>query len=503
MNLPRLLFSITATIFLMGPLLAQNNLLTGPIVKTGKSEISSFFGSTNGNFFFAGNQDDKKDFTIYQFDDNLKLTKEKLFETEYRFIVYGLFGDTYDGIIFPSISTDNKLNFIRRNYKAKAFSGLTTYLNEVINIDGLMLESNSTQISEQSVVTQITAFSRRESGTLRTAESPDGQKRVIITAGKNYSGDNVSFQVISLDMANAVNWTSEIVPNQSGSYYSITEIAIDNSGGVYVLSALTPDKNTLDAYELRKYESDGSLSNKIEFTPNGYIFSAPFLFTRGDNTLVLTGFSSKSRTNDIDGVSFFKFDGNLQEIVKKTHPFPAYFSEKSKSIKNGVLDQIGRVECISTPNGSYAMAVDFGQIFISDGSGRNEDLFSIQLDAEGNISKSGLLIKEQAGGSTSLQFGSFRLLSHENEVFVFYQDNPKNADLAPDQKGKKTYMNSYSSMFKIKLTDTGFGQKELVYNSKKDKLRTPMHKIFKLSNGNILFCEEAKNVNRLRIFSFE
>lgn len=503
MNLSRLLFSITITIIMMAPLLAQDNLITGPIAKTGKSEISSIFGSNNGNFFFAGNEDDKKDFTIYQFDENLKLTQEKLFETDYRFIVYGLFEDTYDGIIFPSISTDNKLNFIRRNYEAKAFSGLATYLNEVIDIDDLTLEPNPTQISEPSVVTHITAFSRRESGTLRTAESPDGQKRVIITAGEDYSGDNVSFQVISLDRANAVNWTSEIVPNQSGSYYSITEIAISNSGDVYVLSALTPNKNTLDAYELRKYGADGSLSNKIEFTPNGYVFSAPFLFAGEDNALVLTGFSSKSKTNKIDGVAFFKFDGKLQEIANKTHPFPAYFSEKSKAIKNGVLDEIGRVECISTPDGSYTMAVDFGQIFISDGSGRNEDLFSIQLDGEGNMSKSGLLIKEQAGGSTSLQFGSFRLFSHENEVYVFYQDNLKNADLSPDQKGKQTYMNSYSSMFKIKLTDTGFDQKELVYNSKKDKLRTPMHKIFKLSNGDLLFCEEAKNVNRLRIFSFE
>jgi hypothetical protein len=130
-------------------------------------------------------------------------------------------------------------------------------------------------------------------------------------------------------------------------------------------------------------------------------------------------------------------------------------------------------------------------------------VFAFQLNSKGDVTTTGLLVKEQIGGPTSFQFGSFRLFHSENRVFAFYQDNPKNVDVSPIEKGKTRYTNSYSDMFKVELTESGFTDKEMVYSSKKDKLRTPMHKIFRLQNGDLLFCEEAKDVNRLRVFTFD
>jgi len=476
-------------------------LTTGPVIKEKSKILFTYFGEKDGNHYFGGNKLYKKDYTLFALDSKFDLVKMKEIDPEYKLISFATTRAGQYGFNLAGIDGEN-LVFLRPDLKKGVSSSIETFYKESHSIESLEKSKNSEKISEPSMIVGSGFFGNKDVGVLMQAESNSRENRVFLLASENLSKDNVEFQIIRLDKSFNVIYNSSLRPELRAADFSREAVAITDQGHVFLLAAKTLEGKKLTEYMLYKYSPEGELESMITFNPGSYVFSTPSLEIHPDGSLILCGYTSTESNDDIDGMAYLRFNSSdLSVDVNKYFDLPSEFDEISSNMKNGIIKRFGSAQSVLLDNGSVAVAVEHLE------RGRTSglvfgDIYAVTFDSNGELASKGVLRKEQTAGDRYYRFASFKLFSHDNDVFVLYSDHPKNSEIKPYEKPKTAIMTGYYTMYKADLRSTGF-EKTALYRSNKDNMRTAIDKVYQSKDGTIIFLEDGQAKSGFRVRKLE
>lgn len=479
---------------------SEFQITTGPAIEENKKRIYAYFGENDGNYYFGGNRNNKKDYTLFKLNNQFELVKAVELDLDSKLKTYFSDNPSYG---FNLVSTDNENLYFMRAEGGKLSEMNVTYFMDGYSLDDLSSVGNPKPVTEESNIPKsgVRGLSAYK-GFINTASSKD-EKRHALSLGKaEFSYNNSSYQLVALkDGANIAFQTEFPTEDYSGRILR-ENMAVSNNGEVYVLAADILEGKKLEKYVLFQYSESGELKNQIEFVPSGFIFTQPFLEIHPDGSVILAGFTSTKSSKTIDGLAFFRFSSEeLELIAQNQHKLPEEFEELSKGIKKGVIKHYGRIHSAVTTNGDFAIATDYIDYSGNQTGTVFSDLFAWRLNGSGEVVAKGLIKKEQAGSGASYPMLSYRMFAVGNSVMVFYNGNEKNLERTIDKSAKRTSMGKVNPVFVAELEATGFNR-QILFDSSKDRFVLPVYGMYQISENSILFTEYSSSEFRIRRVDF-
>lgn len=287
----------------------------------------------------------------------------------------------------------------------------------------------------------------------------------------------------------------------------------------FILGNNTSEKDYLNpkSFYLIRHQSASKSIKEIELTlPSKWITSATFEIAK-DSSLYIGGFYSNDQKFSVAGTFYLKVDLRDNSILKQSlKPFskellskllPPRKVKKGKELsafyfRNFVLKNDGSVVFVAEQYYKTTSAYTDMRTGITDYSTNYyyNDIILINVNPLGEISWAKHIPKKQSSINDYGQFSSFALASNGNDVFIIFNDHPKNILSINRDERLRFLSNPYRSMPVIaKVSSNG----DITYNKlprQSSLVLKPKQNVFSEKQKSLLMIsEKGKNYSLTRI----
>jgi hypothetical protein len=327
--------------------------------------------------------------------------------------------------------------------------------------------------------------------------SPDSSKIVMFHADNLPRGEReISYKVYSSNFSTLLHKGSIVLPPRKLSFM-IQNVAIDNSGNVFVLGRLEKTKDERSKGDSRYYYAlyavtPDKKTKEFEFDyPEKNIVSMDVIVGK-NNELYCAGFLATTKKNSkyflTDHMFFAKMNTTSFEIT----------SSKMSSLSKLYPERVGRADNLSylvkdifekEDGGFLVIGEQYQEVVVRSKYGTSvtryyADIAAITTDKEGILTRVSKIPKMQVSVRNPSIIATFK----DDNCYILYEDHKKNANVREDKKIKpiKGLSSSAHSVFLLTVKPDGTVQKKEVYNFKEVNIKPDWANSTNIGNGTIL-----------------
>jgi len=382
-----------------------------------------------------------------------------------------------------------------------------------------------------------------------TFTSIDSTKMLILTTYPTKRNENVRYglKVVNPDMSTV--WAKDIEFGEADKDFRLTDVEIDRSGNIHMIATLRmsreekKEKDSKSRYYTNVYSyfhETGELKQyEIGFTE--YIIRSIDLDVNDQDELIGMGFYSDKKIQLIDnykGFFFIKIDPRTKEVVaSNVSPFSEELIEElagKRKAKKGKFPPYVVRKSIPLDNGGYAVVAEhyvYTQNTTTSSSGQQQttetwlfgNVVVMYMSPDGKMETASVIKKKQYctaknGGASLLQqlgFGLYpgvnelpyygiSIIENDNNIYIMYNENPKNEQRVKDGKNPKSVRqrNSVTMLNTFKPDGSAYG--EVLFKSKDASEGVkmplmPMSYVQYSDNSAIIFGRKGKKMRATRI----
>ncbi len=382
-----------------------------------------------------------------------------------------------------------------------------------------------------------------------TFTSIDSTKMLILTTYPTKRNENVRYglKVVNPDMSTV--WAKDIEFGEADKDFRLTDVEIDRSGNIHMIATLRmsreekKEKDSKSRYYTNVYSyfhETGELKQyEIGFTE--YIIRSIDLDVNDQDELIGMGFYSDKKIQLIDnykGFFFIKIDPRTKEVVaSNVSPFSEELIEElagKRKAKKGKFPPYVVRKSIPLDNGGYAVVAEhyvYTQNTTTSSSGQQQttetwlfgNVVVMYMSPDGKMETASVIKKKQYctaknGGASLLQqlgFGLYpgvnelpyygiSIIENDNNIYIMYNENPKNEQRVKDGKNPKSVRqrNSVTMLNTFKPDGSTYG--EVLFKSKDASEGVkmplmPMSYVQYSDNSAIIFGRKGKKMRATRI----
>lgn len=344
-----------------------------------------------------------------------------------------------------------------------------------------------------------------------------------------YEFEERILKMVSAD--NQVLWSETIELSHPSEYFQVLKRVVPDSSHVYILGVAYSNrvnasnknhvKNT-GKYMLFNYNLGDHSLNEAQLTLNGkYISSATMAFDE-DKNLYVIGLYSRTRSFTVSGAFYLKLDMKSGMVVEKGFSdfdkdlLREFISDKkvrnnkeldSFEIRELYLDSIGQVTLIAEQ--FYITTTTYtdprtGHVIYTYYYHYN-DVLIVKFGKDGRIKWGNRLAKQQQSLDDKGYYSSYASVAYENNLFIIYNDNPKNQQYNPNG-GMNTIWEmddpQKSVAVFVKYVDEEVGEREILFAAKEAEYIFNPNIIYRIDEKNlILFAQGWKNYRFVRVWA--
>jgi len=495
--------------------------------KTFKSDFHTAIFPTPSGDFFAFEPITKKKVNLIYMNEKL----EKVRENKIKFKLEGGKHD-YEGAFY----LNDKLYVLSSN------EDNSTKLNQLFirTINQKTLEFNE----DERVISAINYEGnwKTNSGSFEIIISNDKSKLAIFNKEPGKRKEPINYSLTVLDTKNdlKVLWSRSFTTEKVKKEINLANAIISNQGEAAFLFSGGFKNNSGSSYSFKIQYLDKDGRNEVEFpvtTKTGFISYLQFGFNN-NNSIVAAGFYSDKLTLkdglNIKGSYYLLIDKVTKKIIKENYKeFEMNFitdfmkerkvkkAKKRKSkgkdygLSNYVLDDL----VFRSDGGVILIAEEY---YVTSYTTRNSQgissttythnyntIIAVSIAPSGEIEWARKIPKRQrfqtkdySNNSKIKSYVSYSLFVHNNKLYFFYIDNPKNL-VAKDYGEMKGWKIKKSVVVAVEINSEGFMNKAGILDSKEDKTVLLPTNIKKDASGKIIGFAKWKNKGRYYRFEIE
>lgn len=388
--------------------------------------------------------------------------------------------------------------------------------------------------SEPEEVDQIISKKRTNSGDFSTIISDNGSKILVYHQEPYQKNKNEKFNYKVYDNQLKLLWEKDMELPYKDKQVTIFDYTIDNDGYVYALekvetqvksSGLFTKNKKLYAFKIITYDFKADKTDEIPLSLGGakFITDLTFGVDNSKGKIIVTGFFANKENSGIAGTVFIRID---KKTFKVEYENASAFDKKflTKVYQNKVSERKAKKqESISTAydldhviikedGGVIIVGEEYYVVERTSSSGsmggisvtvttyyyHYDNIIAINLAPDGTIKHANVIHKKQLSVNDGGAFSSFIMTYHNDNLYIWYNDNPKN--IAPKTKPEKRgtyYMNKPKSAMVVMATIDKNGKlnMETFFKSKneaKSILKPKVHATF-ASNKVLVYSENKSN----------
>ncbi len=384
-------------------------------------------------------------------------------------------------------------------------------------------------VGELTVIDNIPASKSSNSGSFMIEQSNDKKKFLVIQNPKyeKNSEEEFIFKVYDKDLKNLSNSSIELPYKDKKT--SVINYYLSNTGDVYMLLNISLEKDERKKGEDKrlysiltvKSSSDNSIIEYKVQLPQKQVSSIDLQINDIDKSIACAGFYSElgSIRKDVDGVFYLNIDMKTNKIITQSyHKFDRDLvlrlsrKKEGKKIKEsvGISNSYSIQDFVKLPDGSaYVIAEDNytvqttrcnqNGVCVTTTTYYSLNILAIKISKTGEIQSITDIPKYQVARSSTYQ--SYLLMQKANDVYIVYNDNPKNnttnISKFSDLRTFGYEMNGALTMVKL-LPDGKYSKMEL-FSNKTKKLATQVRFGFKIDEGSYIApLKQKKSFSFLR-----
>jgi len=393
-------------------------------------------------------------------------------------------------VILPLVE-EHKTNFENIFYLKDKFVVASSRYDKSVGRNIAYLQTISFESGPSAIVKadEILAPRKKNTGDFDFVLSPDRTKLLVYHNDpyEKYSNEKFSYKVFDSDLNEL--WSKQIELPYKDKNFKVSGYQLDNESNVYMLSRVTVEEESAkyNKYsilalfqknkEIREY--DIHLKNKpisdISFSiaPNG--------------DLVAAGFYSNNASSEynISGTFFLRVDEKTKEVVSSsTKDFEKEFltqfmsdrrARKNKALYNYNIDYI----FLDSVGGATVIAEQFYENTVCTSDPRTgysrcnyyyyyNDIIVIKIAPDGTILWTKKIPKGQVSVNDNGPYSSYFALNKNNDIYLIFNDNPKNINTVGSGKTLNNFRKSVAVM--VTITNEGKIIKNLLYDSSDQKI---------------------------------
>lgn len=344
--------------------------------------------------------------------------------------------------------------------------------------------------------------------------------------------DKYEFEERRLKMINKTQqmlWMENIELSHPSEYFQVLKRIVPDSAHAYILGVAYANKvnasnkshvKNTGKYMLFNYNIENRTLNEAQLALNGkYITSATMSFDK-DKNLYVIGLYSRTRSFSISGAFYLKLDMKTGEIIEKGFSdfdkdlLRQFISDKkvrndkeldSFEIRELFLDSVGRVTLIAEQY--YITTTTYtdprtGHIIYTYYYHYN-DILLLKFGEDGRINWGSRLAKEQQSLDDRGYYSSYSAVTHEDKLYIVYNDNPKNLQYNPQGGMDNIWeMNDPQKAVAVLVTYVGNegGEREVLFDANKADYIFNPNIIYRIDENNIiLFAQGWRNYRFVRV----
>ena len=341
------------------------------------------------------------------------------------------------------------------------------------------------------------------------------------------SEEKFLFKVYDKELKNLSNSSIELPYKDKKT--SVINYYLSNTGDVYMLLNISLEKDERKKGEDKrlysiltvKSSSDNSIIEYKVQLPQKQVSSIDLQINDIDKSIACAGFYSElgSLRKDVDGVFYLNIDMKTNKIITQSyHKFDRDLvlrlsrKKEGKKIKEsvGISNSYSIQDFVKLPDGSaYVIAEDNytvqttrcnqNGVCVTTTTYYSLNILAIKISKTGEIQSITDIPKYQVARSSTYQ--SYLLMQKENDVYIIYNDNPKNniANISKFSDLKVFGSEMKGALTMVKLFPDGKYSKMELFSNKTKKLATQVRFGFKIDEGSYIApLKQKKSFSFLR-----
>jgi hypothetical protein len=332
-----------------------------------------------------------------------------------------------------------------------------------------------------------------------------------------------------IDKSNSILWNETLEISHPSEYFQVIKRVIPDSSHAYILAAAYSNrvnaanknhvKNT-GKYLLYHYNIEERSLNEAHLSLNGkYITSATMTFDE-DKNLFIIGLYSRTRSYSVSGAFYLRLDMNTGKIIQKGFSdfdkdlLRQFISDKkirnekeldSFEIRELFLDSLDQVTLIAEQY--YITTTTYtdprtGHVIYTYYYHYN-DILIVKFGEEGRIKWGKRLAKEQQSLDDKGYYSSYSAVTHEDKLYIVYNDNPKNLQIDPESPNSNIWeMNDPKKSVAVLVTYTGSegGNRQVLFDANKAEYILNPNIIYRVDEDTIiLFAQGWRDYRFVRV----
>ncbi len=379
-------------------------------------------------------------------------------------------------------------------------------------------------IGEEKLVDEISYKGKKDKGGFDIHHLPNSEN-FLITHNEGYSkkgNEEVNYKLYDYDFK--LKWEKAIELPYKDKKFSILGYQIDEAGNVYLYGNIPVSKDLNKKVIFAYYPATNKLEEvKVEFGKANRISDLNFVYTKGQ--LQFTGFYYDQK-GGIQGVFITKINTKtLNTEVEKTIPFSKkdllmFTTERAAKKGKGILANFDVRQILVKENGDFFIIGEAYQLVVTtyrdSRTGATSttytyyynDIMVVSLSKDAEINWVQKIPKKQISQNDGGYYSSYVFISDENNLYMMFNDNPKN--LSPKTKPEKrgTYFASTRNPKKLVVALSTVNQKtgeftsEIFFKSKTEGKAVFVPKFNqKLNDKQTLIYAEKGKTNRFGVIT--
>ncbi len=335
------------------------------------------------------------------------------------------------------------------------------------------------------------------------------------------NNDVIGFQVFDSELTKM--WGREARMPYTEKQMDNEDYQVDNRGNVYTLARVYDEergnrRSPNYRYEILRWGKNNPQHDKINFRFTDKFVNSALLTESTNGSMIVSGYYSTKRSRaSADGVFILRLDegeGELKNVSKGTYEFPASLLaqyEKARvrrRIARKSNDGDGDVEASNMVLRSVLMKKDgsiqiFGEehwidvVTVRSGNSTSttyiyhyNDILAMSIGADGNLQWAAKVPKQQTQNNGHRDLG-YKVYSWAGNTYFFFMDRESNLSLSADDAPDK-YGGGRGILTAVKVDGTGRMSKQMVYNSKDEKVSLSPTDFDEVGNNQLIVRGRAK-----------
>lgn len=376
--------------------------------------------------------------------------------------------------------------------------------------------------SAPEAVDHITIKNLRKTGAFYIYLSDDKTKLLVMHL-EAASGDREDKEKLNYRMFNdklELLWEKPVELTYKDEDFTVSTCRIDEQGNVFMLGWNRPENQRIQ-YKLLAYYHQANRLQEVDLSFANVYTVGNLRFRYISGHLLLLAFYTHAGKDGFQGVVYTKLNAlTLQTETDKTLPFTrtdlyGFISESAAQNGKGIpLTYITR-DIVILPNGETKIIAENYEVFNNGGNSNTaaimhyayDDIMVVGIAPDAAGSWMARISKRQWSTSDRGLYSSYMLAYDNNNLYILFNDNPKNT--APDTKkeNRGTYRTHTEDLDDLSVTlakvnNRGEVSTEYLFNSRTNTITAVKPKMhYRLSSDKLLMHGVRKNQYKFGILS--